>query len=183
MRRPALAALLALACALPADARRIELPVDPVIQLDCETHVSARLESVGGAGPFARASGTGFDLRLDAPDGAPDGRLGLVDLVLPRVCAVRGLSEGAGFAVEVRRIKSPWLRNAATGARIRVRDVDARAATGTWAESFSIPQSSVRLDRAVPVDVRLRLDLERAQAGGLYVSQGKGVFEIEVTMP
>lgn len=195
-RRAALCAALFAALAGSAGARTLEIEIEPIIILNCKERIDYRVETARllaqtqTLNPSARSdagAGSGgrlIEARLPAPSIDPARSGTTVEIDVTDSCTVRGLGRGEGFLVEVRPAANAILRNETGGGVLRVQDVKGRAAgSGAFARNFSISQRSIRLEREIGIDVRLRLDLREAALNGRYSSPADGVFAIEVTAP
>ena len=190
------ATLLCAALAGSADARPVEIEIEPIIILNCMERVDYAVETAKllGTGPsgnrIAQADGGSgsaprlIEARFSASDLMGGSNETIVEIDIPNTCTVRGLGRGEGFMVDIRPAANAVLQNERRGGALAVRDATGRPSYGgRFSHRFSIPQHQIRLERETGIDVRLEIDLRGAALDGRYSSPVDGVFAIEVTAP
>lgn len=189
-------ALLSVSSAAAGEMRRLEIEIEPIIILNCVEQVNYTLNTTAllaagrsglpsiSAPASSAATPRIIEARLSA-DAIADGRdETLVEINVDEACSLRGLGRGEGFLVDVRAASNATLINENGNGALAVRDARGRTSYGgAYAGRFSIPQSRIRLDRPIQLDVQLRVDMNFAVASGRYSSPVDGVFSIEVSAP
>ena len=189
---------VAIACiAGPANAetRILQIEIEPIIILNCVEQVDYTLDtaqlladgpavksftSVGSSAPAARH----IEAKFAADSVLNDVGSSAVEIIVENACSVRGLGRGEGFLIDVKAADQGLLVNPNADGVLAVSGARARPDYGsTFANQFTIPQSRIRLDRAINLDVQLRVDLRYAKGSGRYSSPVDGVFSIEVSAP
>lgn len=198
IRRTALIGLsvICLSGEASGETRTLEIEIDPIIMLNCVDRVDLTLDTADlltagrGAAPTIRTIATSanssrkIEARFTADDLLNTTRETLVEIEIPDACTLRGLGRGEGFLVNVRPANNAALENTSGDGLLAVRDAMGRPGYGgPFARRFSIPQSRVRLDTPIPLDVQLYVDLGYATGSGRYSSPVDGVFSIEVSAP
>lgn len=140
--------------------------------------------------PKFRASGRAartarkIEARFSADDLLNQSDETLVEIDIEDACSLRGLGRGEGFLVTVRPADQGSLVNTEKDGLLAVRDARGRTQYGgAFSNRFAIPQSRIRLDTPIRLDVQLRVDLRYATGSGRYSSPVDGVFSIEVSAP
>lgn len=179
-----------------AETRRLEFEIEPIIILNCVEQINYTintdqllstgnnsLQSVrvaGASNGSARKINARFsaDTELNATDSA------IVELDIKDACSVRGLGRGEGFLVDVKAVDQGLLVNPNASGVLKVNAARGKPHySNRYANQFSIPQDRIRLDRAIKLDIQLRVDMRLASGSGRYSSPVDGVFSIEVSAP
>lgn len=167
---------------------RVEIDIEPVVVLRCEDSISLDLGAADILQALEQPATRQTRVRALPDHGVIVASLGdiaqavrdtpVLSMPLARGCAVRGLSRGEGFVVDVRLGPDPVLRGGDSIARIDVLRATGRTSEGTkgYENRFIIPQSRVRLDTWVEIDFMLDLDISHAGTSGAYRSDSNGVF-------
>ena len=178
------------------ETRQLQFEIEPIIILKCVEQVdytldTATLLSVGdGTAAFGWQSRTtgGTARRIEANFGANsvldnnDGAI--VEIVVEDACSVRGLGRGEGFLVDVSAANEGRLTNSNAGGILTVKGARGKPSYASrFTNRFSIPQSRIRLDSPIRMDVQVSVDLQFANGSGRYASPVDGVFSIEVSAP
>lgn len=174
---------------------RVEIDIDPVVVLRCEDSISLDLGAADILQALEQPIVQQISVRALPSNGVIVASLGdvtqatrdkpVLSMPLERGCAVRGLSRGEGFVVDVRLGPEPILHGDVGIARIDVLRATGRMSDGirAYTNRFTIPQSRVRLDTWVEIDFMLDLDISNAGTSGAYRSDSKGIFIVDVSTP
>jgi len=187
---------LSFAQSVTAETRRLQFEIEPIIILNCIEQIDYTLDtaqllsasaapanaplSIGASARSARQIEARFsaDSALNSASGSS------VEIVIDDACSVRGLSRGEGFLIDVKAADQGLLVNPIADGVLAINSARGKPSFGAhFASQFSIPQSRIRLDRAISLDVQLRIDLRYANGSGRYSSPVDGVFSIEVSAP
>ena len=182
--------------AASAETRRLEIEIEPIIILNCIEQVdytldTAQLLSASTApAPIFTSVGSSprsvkqIEARFSADSILNAANSSTVEIVIEEACSVRGLSRGEGFLIDVKAADQGLLVNPGADGALAINGARAKPSYGGhFASQFAIPQSRIRLDRAIDLDVELRVDLRFANGSGRYSSPVDGVFSIEVSAP
>jgi len=178
------------------ETRRLEFEIEPIIILKCVEQVdytvdTATLLAAGNSTSIqGRQARTTADTtqRIQANFGAAsvlnDADGVLVDITIEDACSVRGLGQGEGFLVEIDAVNDGRLTNTSAGGVLTVRGARGKPSYASrYTRRFAIPQSRIRLDKPIRIDVQVDVDLQFANGSGRYASPVDGVFSIEVSAP
>ncbi len=182
--------------AIEAQTRRLQIEIEPIIILNCVEQIEYTLDTaqVLAAGrPEGQSADTvrtygGAAQRIEARFAADTilnkADSSAIDIVINDACSLRGLGRGEGFVVDVKAANEGVLINPAANGALAIREARGKPDyAGHFASRFTIPQNRIRLDRAINLDVALRVDIQYANGSGRYSSPVDGVFSIEVSAP
>lgn len=198
LRRAALFTALnaSLIVSASAETRRLQFEIEPIIILNCIEQVDYTLDTTqllsASAAPTQSFTSVGsspgsvrqIEARFSADSVLNAANNSIVEIVIEDACSVRGLSRGEGFLIDVKAADQGLLVNPGADGVLAIKGARGKPSyAGHFAEQFSIPQNRIRLDRAIDLDVQLRVDLRYARGSGRYSSPVDGVFSIEVSAP
>jgi len=196
--RVALASVLLLAGLERAggETRVLQFEIEPIIVLKCAEQIDYTLDTATILSASSDASSFGQQARarsnkrrsIAANFGAnsvlAESGEAVVEIVVEDACSVRGLGRGEGFLVDVRAVNEGRLTNESAGGVLTVKSARGKPSyAGAFTRRFSIPQSRIRLDTPIQIDVKVSVDLQFASGSGRYASPVDGVFSIEVSAP
>ena len=179
-----------------SETRRLLFEIEPIIILKCVEQVDYTLDTTAlltaaNSGSSARRQArttTNSSQQIEANFAAntvlKDTNSAIVDIVVEEACSVRGLGRGEGFLVDVEAVNEGQLTNFNAGGVLTVKGAQGKPSYARgFSRRFSIPQSRIRLDTPINIDVRVSVDLQFANGSGRYASPVDGVFSIEVSAP
>jgi hypothetical protein len=187
--------MLGLSANALGETRRLEIEIEPIIMLSCVDTVNYTIDtttllSLGRrVSSAARTTATSdaarkIEASLSMTDLLGEDDDSLITIDVNDACSLRGLGRGEGFLVTVSAADDGTLVNAEGTGVLSVKDARARPGYGGgYAQRFAIPQSRIRLDTPIDLDVQLRVDMRLANGSGQYSSKVDGVFSIEVSAP
>ncbi len=176
--------------------RLLQFEIEPIIILKCAEQIDYTLDtttlltasdSETSFGQRARArsdSTRSIEANFGANSVLGDSSGAVVEITVEDACSVRGLGRGEGFLVDVNAVNEGRLTNSSAGGVLTVKSAKGKPSyAGAFTRRFSIPQSRIRLDTPIQIDVQVSVDLQFASGSGRYASPVDGVFSIEVSAP